>query len=130
RDPALYDSLRPEALAILLYVGERVQRMSGSRAPLVLGATVRDVAFERALVQRRLDGPQGYSATTTGYAFDVERRYAGTRQAQAFQAVLDRLQALDAIAWERRTAVIHVTVAPRAAGLEPLLHGARVSDAS
>ncbi|MDQ6915481.1 MAG: hypothetical protein M3155_06680, partial [Actinomycetota bacterium] len=31
RDPALYDSLRPEALAILLYVGERVQRTSGSR---------------------------------------------------------------------------------------------------
>jgi soluble lytic murein transglycosylase-like protein len=129
RDPALYASLRPEALAVLYYIADRVHRLSHLQAPLQIGATVRDVAFQAQLARRRL-APPGYSATTTGYSFDVERRYAAPAQALAFQSMLDRLQALDVIAWERRPTVIHITVSSRAHGLLPLLHGAHIGDAS
>ena len=44
--------------------------------------------------------------------------------------MLDRLQALNVIAWERRPTVIHITASSRARKLEPLLHGAQVSDGS
>jgi hypothetical protein len=69
----------------------------------------------------------GYAVATTGYSFDIERRYASQAQADAFQAMLDRLQALDVIAWERRPDVIHITVSERAKPLTPLLHGASLS---
>jgi soluble lytic murein transglycosylase-like protein len=130
RDPELYASLRPEALATLEYIAERVHRIGKAKAPLVIAAAVQDAAYHRALVQRRLAAPPGYTATTTGYSFDVQRRYASRAQAEAFQAVLDRLQVLDVIAWERRPAVIHVTVSDRARDLLPLLDGARISSRS
>jgi hypothetical protein len=98
-------TLRPEALAVLYYTAQRVRRMAHISAPLRIGATA-------------------------GASFDVERRYASQAQAVAFQAMLDRLQALDVIAWERRPTVIHITASSRARKLEPLLHGAQVSDAS
>ncbi|HEV2813673.1 MAG TPA: hypothetical protein VGW10_10505, partial [Solirubrobacteraceae bacterium] len=47
---------------------------------------------------------------TTGWAFDIRREYASARQARAFQFLLDRLTALDLIAWVREPAAIHVTV--------------------
>ncbi len=50
-----------------------------------------------------------YSLHTTGWAFDVSRRYRNRRQAQGFQYALDRLQALNLIAWAREPAAIHVT---------------------
>jgi Transglycosylase SLT domain len=130
RDPRLYASLRPEALATLYYIAQRVNRISDAQAPLVVGATVRDAAFQRALVQRRLAEPAGYTATTTGYSFDIERRYANRRQAEAFQAMLDRLQVLNVIAWERRPNAIHVTVSEEARDLLPLLDGAGIGSAS
>ena len=37
----------------------------------------------------------------TGFAFDVRRRYSSGAQAEAFQYMLDRLQALNLIAWTR-----------------------------
>ncbi len=37
------------------------------------------------------------------------RRYSGDRQAVAFQFALDRLEALNLIAWVREPAAIHVT---------------------
>ena len=37
-----------------------------------------------------------------------------SRQARAFQFLLDRLQALDLIAWVREPDAIHVTVSARA----------------
>jgi hypothetical protein len=43
-----------------------------------------------------------------GFAFDVRRDYATDAQAQAFQYMLDRLQALNVIAWARLGNVIHV----------------------
>ena len=48
---------------------------------------------------------------TTGYAFDIERVYSNGRQVAAFQFVLDRLQAVNAIAYIRETAAIHIAVA-------------------
>jgi hypothetical protein len=52
-----------------------------------------------------------YSIHTTGYAFDIARAYATTAQADAFQFVLDRLVAVNAIAYIREAAAIHVAVA-------------------
>jgi hypothetical protein len=46
---------------------------------------------------------------STGYAFDISRNYANGRQAEAFQFMLDRLQALNLIAWTRDTDTIHIT---------------------
>ena len=42
----------------------------------------------------------------TGWSFSVERRYASRAQAAAFQAILDRLQSLNLIAWAREPDVI------------------------
>src|SRR5205085_2514261 len=122
-------ALRPEALALLYYLGDRVHAISHQKAPLTVGATARDGVAQQALVARRAERP-GYAVATTGYSFDIERRYASQAQAEAFQAMLDRLQALDVIAWERRPNVIHITVSSYAKPLTPLLHGASLgSDA-
>ena len=52
-----------------------------------------------------------YTGATTGYSFQIYRHYLNRAQALAFQAMLDRLQALDLIAWERTPTTIDVTVA-------------------
>ncbi len=54
-------------------------------------------------------------ASRGGLTFSIRRRYASHAQAGAFQAVLDRLQALSLINWARARARIDVTVAPGAA---------------
>jgi hypothetical protein len=77
-------TLRPEASALLAYIRKGVRTVSGVRRPL-------------RLVRRR------------GFSFDVRRDYANGAQAGAFQYMLDRLQALNLIAWARRADVIHVT---------------------
>ena len=53
----------------------------------------------------------------TGYTFEIARRYLSRLQANAFQAVLDRLQALNLIAWTRGPATISITVASDASQL-------------
>ena len=70
---------------------------------------------------RNREATRNYSLHTTGWAFDIARRYRSQRQALAFQFVLDRLQVLDAIAWVREPGAIHVTAAPEAKALLPLL---------
>ena len=109
-DPALYRGLRREALATLAYIGTQVRRISGARAPLRVTSTVRDERYQRALLASDPEATSGYSLHTTGYAFDVARDYASRAQALAFQFVLDRLTALDLVAWVREPAAIHVTV--------------------
>ena len=52
-----------------------------------------------------------YSIHTTGYAFDIARAYASPAQAAAFEFVLDRLVAVNAIAYIREAAAIHIAVA-------------------
>ena len=119
--PALYRGLRPEALALALYVGAQTRAYAGGDAPLVVTSTVRDEAYQRQLVRRTREATRNYSLHTTGWAFDVARIYASRRQALAFQFVLDRLQVLDVIAWVREPGAIHVTAADDAEALLPLL---------
>jgi hypothetical protein len=52
---------------------------------------------------------------------DLSRTYVSTAQAQAMQFMLDRLSALDMIAWVREPAAIHVTAGPRGKELLSLL---------
>jgi hypothetical protein len=82
---------------------------------------VRDERYQRLLVRRNREATRNYSLHTTGWAFDVLRRYQSRRQALAFQFVLDRLTALNLIAWVREPAAIHVTVSSDAAALTPLI---------
>jgi hypothetical protein len=85
--------LRPEAFALAAYIGKGVRNISGTEAPLRVKRTV---------------GPEA-SIHATGYAFDISRTYANGRQAEAFQFMLDRLQALNLIAWMRDADTIHIT---------------------
>jgi hypothetical protein len=116
RDPELYRGLRPEALALLVYLGRGVAAAGGGGA-LTVTSTVRDARYQAALRRRNREATPGYSLHTTGWAFDVLRRYRSGRQARAFQFVLDRLTALDLIAYVVEPAAIHVTVSPRARAL-------------
>jgi len=76
-------SLRPEAAALLAYIRNGVREVSGARRPL--------------RVLRR-----------HGFGFEVRRDYASDAQAQAFQYMLDRLQALNLIAWTRQGNTIRI----------------------
>ena len=76
-------TLRPEAAAVLAYIRHGVTTVSGVRRPL------------RA-VRRH------------GFAFEIRRDYATDAQAQAFQYMLDRLQALNVIAWTRQGNTIRI----------------------
>jgi hypothetical protein len=80
--------LAPAALDLLAELGARVHRLWAGSAPLVLARTGSD-----------------------GYSFAIVRQYASRAQADAFQATLDRLQALNLIAWTRTARTIDVTVA-------------------
>jgi hypothetical protein len=102
--PALYRGLRPVALRLLIAMAARVRALSGGAEPLRVFSTVSDAQYER---QAGVDFP----AALNGYSFQISRRYANGAQAGAFQAVLDRLQALNLIAWAREPTVIDVTVA-------------------
>ncbi len=97
RDPtigeALFWGLRPQAFAVAVYTARGVRKVSGTRAPLTVTRAVRPGAGMHA----------------TGYAFDVSRNYRNGAQAEAFQYMLDRLQALNLIAWTRDSDVIHIT---------------------
>jgi hypothetical protein len=101
---ALYRGLAPAALRLLIEMAGRVRTLSGVTAPLRVQSTVTDARYQSS---RSVDDP----VATTGYTFSIERRYASNAQAAAFQAVLDRLQSLNLIAWVRNTQTIEVTVA-------------------
>ncbi len=117
----VYRGLRPEALAMALYIGAQVRALAGGDSPLVVTSTVRDETYQRLLVATNREATRRYSLHTTGWAFDVARTYTSQRQALAFQFVLDRLQVLNAIAWVREPDAIHITVGRDAEALEPLL---------
>ena len=118
--PGLYRGLRPEALAMALYIGAQVREFSGE-SPLIVTSTVRDSAYQEQLTRRNREATRNFSLHTTGWAFDVARIYESKRQALAFQFVLDRLQVLNAIAWVREPGAIHITVSADARSLLPLL---------
>jgi hypothetical protein len=97
RDPSigepLFWGLRPEAFALAVYTARGVRKVSGTSAPLTVTRAVRS----------------GSGIHATGYGFDVSRDYSSGAQAEAFQYMLDRLQALNLIAWTRDSDAIHVT---------------------
>ncbi len=101
---ALYRGLAPAALRLLIELAARVRALSRTHAPLQVDSTVSDQQY-----QRRAGSAD--PAAATGYSFQIRRRYVSPAQAQAFQAVLDRLQSLNLIAWAREGSVIRVTVA-------------------
>jgi hypothetical protein len=115
RSRRIYRALRPGALDVLLYLGERVHQLSGARRPLLVTSAVRDLRYQNALKRVNENAARTYSLHTTGYAFDLARSYQNRRQAAALQFVLDRLQALDLIAYIKEFDAIHVAVASHAA---------------
>jgi hypothetical protein len=90
--PVARGALRPEAFALLAYIRKGVQTVSGTKAPLAVTRTVRP----------------GDGVHATGFAIDIRRDYASGAQAEAFQYMLDRLQALNLIAWMRDDGTIHI----------------------
>jgi hypothetical protein len=84
-------------------------------------STVRDELYQQRLRAGNPEATHGYSLHTTGYAFDIRRRYESGEQAQAFQFLLDDLTARNLIAWIREPAAIHVAVSAEAEELVPVL---------
>src|SRR3954447_8003631 len=120
RPRTLYRALRPDALAVLVYLAAGVHEISGT-GPLTVTSTVRDRSYQQLLIARNIQAPRDYSLHTTGFAFDILRRYRSKRQAQAFQFMLDRLTALNLIAWAAEPQAIHITASSDAKVLLPLL---------
>ena len=89
-------ALRPEALAVLRLMGDG-SRAIAHTAPLTVTSSL--------------------ATEPTGWTFVLARRYRTPAQAQALQFLLDRLTALDLVAWERHRDTLRVTVAARAAEL-------------
>jgi hypothetical protein len=105
---ALYRGLRAPAVDLLIELAARVRTLAGGAAPLTVTSTVSDRRYQQVLGVS--DPP-----AAAGWSFTIARRYASEAQALAFQAMLDRLQALNLIAWERFPDEIEVTVASDAA---------------
>jgi hypothetical protein len=101
---ASYRGLRPPALDLLIELAARVHALSRVSAPLWVSSTVADRQYLKLLPE------DPAPLTATGYSFAIDRRYATRGQAVALQAMLDRLQALDLIAWLRSSQTIEVTV--------------------
>lgn len=112
----LFRGLRPEALAVLVTIGAGVQEISGTR-PIAVTSTVRDQKYQDLLTGVNAQATREYSLHTTGYAFDILRRFRSERQEDAFWFMLNRLQALDMIAWLPEYGAAHLTVGPRAEAL-------------
>lgn len=107
---SLYRALRPQALRILEVIGAGTRAIARTR-PLVVTSTVRDQRYQRVLEAENIQATRNFSLHTTGWAFDISRHYRSRAQALAFQFMLDRLTALNMIAWVREPAAIHITVA-------------------
>ena len=112
--PALYRGLRGPALDLLIELAARVRTLSGGAAPLIVTSAVSD---------ERYQGQLGFTdpPAAAGWSFTIARRYVRPAQAAAFQAMLDRLQALNVIAWQRFPSEIEITVASDAS--QVLVHG-------
>jgi hypothetical protein len=125
RRRSLYRHLRPEALGALVYIATGTREIGGKASPLSVTSAVRDERYQRLVSAANIEATHGYSLHTTGFTFDIRRAYSSHREALAFQFMLDRLQALDMIAWVREPSAIHVTVSSAARVLEPLVQSAR-----
>ena len=107
RSPRLYASMRPQALDVLRYI---VGQMRPYR-PLRLTSAVRDDRYQRLLTTVNPVATKAYSLHTTGYAFDILRSFSSGAEKRAFFRVLQRLEAVNAIAYIPELAAMHVAVA-------------------
>jgi len=106
----LYRALRPQALRMLEVIGAGTRAIAHTR-PLIVTSTVRDAQYQEVLLARNIQATPNFSLHTTGWAFDISRAYRSHAQALAFQFMLDRLTALNMIAWLREPGAIHITAA-------------------
>jgi hypothetical protein len=115
RERKLFHGLRPAAMNVLFLIGQRVRQLSGESQPLHLTSAVRDDTYQGALEGVNAFAARTYSLHTTGFTFDLGRATLSPRQEQALRLVLDRLTALNAVAYIEEPYCFHVTVASRAA---------------
>lgn len=101
----LYRGLRPEALATLLYIAKEYRRIAG-QGTLRVTSTVRDLPYQDLLVETNVQATSEFSLHTTGFAIDI----AKPRAESVLRYLLERLQALDVIAWVEEPGAFHVTV--------------------
>jgi soluble lytic murein transglycosylase-like protein len=116
----LFRGLRPDSLAVLLYLTTQVRAIAGG-SHLIVTSTVRDQKYQQALVGINIQATREFSLHTVGYAFDIERNFKTRAEANATVAVLERLRALNVIDWVYEPAALHVTAGPRAHELLPFL---------
>ena len=109
---SLYAGLSPGGVGALIRIAAAVRTLSGA-GPLRVAAAVADAKY---LSKLGIYDPMAQ----TGYSFAIARRYRSDGQAEAFQAVLDRMQSLNLIAWARIGSVIRITAANDAAGVARL----------
>ena len=119
-DPVLYRGLQGEALAVLARMAAWVRELNGGSGSLIVTSAVRDREYQRQLGEQNPEATDAYSLHTTGWSFDVLREYESGSQAESFQFVLDRLQALGVIDYAVERDAIHVTVSNHT---EPLTEG-------
>ena len=115
----LYQGLRPDALACLLFITKEVRRLAG-RSDLVVTSSVRDLPYQRVLTLTTPEATRGFSLHTTGWAIDLLRDLP-RREERALVHVLERLRALHVIDWVYEAGAIHLTVGPDAERFRPLL---------
>jgi hypothetical protein len=125
RKRALYRHLRPEALGLLIYMSIGTREIGGEATPLSITSAVRDAQYQHLVAAANIEATHRYSLHTSGFTFDVRRAYSTHREALAFQFMLDRLQAMNLIAWVREPDAIHVTVSSAARVLEPVIESQR-----
>jgi hypothetical protein len=119
-DRSLYVALRPEALATLIYLTGQVADTTeeeGRKDVLRVTSAVRDQAYQDNLVTQNSEATSDYSLHTTGYSFDIRRKYMNDKHGEAFQAALDRLSALGLLDYAYEPSAIHVTVSDLAGPL-------------
>jgi hypothetical protein len=111
----LYRGLRPEALATLLYIAKEYRRIAG-QGTLRVTSTVRDLEYQELLVETNIQATDEFSLHTTGFAIDI----AKPRAESVLRFLLERLQALDVIAWVEEPGAFHLTVGRDGAAFMPL----------
>jgi hypothetical protein len=103
-----YRALRRGSLAALMEIGAAVNELTDGKV-LTATSTVRDLEYQKLLQAETVQATHAYSLHTSGWAVDIARSYASNKQAQMFQFVLTRMQALDLISWVKEPEAIHFT---------------------
>ena len=122
RPASLYRALRPAAAQALRYLAAGVKAIDPGGPPLTVTGAVRDRRYD----DRLEGGPDGGGSQparmhATGFAVDLARRYGSHAQAEAVQFMLDRLSAMNLIAWVRLPRNLHITASRDAVALRPWL---------